>query len=68
MPSRKEIIPKARYMDWSVSGSKHCRVAASPYPAYKSAVPRRSGKAPPPDTKKASTKLYTVNLNVYKVY
>ncbi len=68
MPSRKEIIPKARYMDWSVSGSKHCRVAASPYPAYKSAVPRRSGKAPPPDTKKASTKAGFFNALVSRLF
>ncbi len=69
MPSRKEIIPKARYMKWSVSGSKHCRVAASPYPAYKSAVPRRSGKAqPPPDTKKASTKAGFFNALVSRLF
>ncbi|SAA73987.1 Uncharacterised protein [Enterobacter cloacae] len=69
MASRKEIILKAGYIRHGVSGFKHCQVAAAPYPAYKSSVPRRSGKAqPPPDTKKASTKAGFFNARVSRLF
>ncbi len=79
MPSRKEIIPKARHMDWRVSGSKHCRVGGGggggagppppPPPGGGSSIPRRSGKAqPPPDTKKASTKAGFFNALVSRLF